>query len=79
MKKEEMYMAPIKKVFIEYEEKQKDGSIKVVTGMFDLLDSSDNRIKFDTGKNIVILPDHSWNKIKISKDTSLGERRLDKI
>ena len=48
------------KAFISYQENGKD-----ISGFFELLEQNNNYIKISTTKNILIIPYHKVNKIKI--------------
>lgn len=62
----------MKRVFIEYVDTDGQGREKIVQGYFELISKEDNRITIRSGKNVLILPDHRWHKIKESNSELKG-------
>lgn len=61
------------KAFISYQEKQKDGSIKIIEGIFDLIERTSGSVTFSSEKNEITIFSPNINKVKKLKEET--ERR----
>ena len=55
------------KAYISYQEKNKDGTEVTIDGTFDLIEEHQNYIRFSSNKNIIRIPSHLVNKLKIQE------------